>query len=399
MFQVAIIGTGGISDSHIQAYLQFPDRCRIVALVDIYPEKAARKAEKYGLDATIYGDHRLLLNDGRVDLASICTPPYVHAEIAMDLLNAGKHVLVEKPMATSLQECDRMLQAADASGKSLSITAQNRFKTPYWKLKQMVEREVIGRIVHAQVDSFWWRGHNYYDLWWRGTWSKEGGGCTLNHAVHQVDLFQWIIGMPVELQAVLANVAHDNSEVEDFSTTVLRYANGGIGQINASLVHHGEPQQFVIQGERATIAAPWKVVASRQKENGFPEPDPAFEAEIQALYDRLPELVYTGHAGQIANVLAALEGQEELLVDGHAGRRTIELITAIYFAGTYDQKVKLPLTPGNPFYTTEGILANAPRFYQKTRSVENFADDEIIVGAASDPSRPARPEADSRPPA
>lgn len=384
MFKVAIIGTGGISDSHIQAYLQFPTQCQIIALVDIYPEKAVRKAEQYGLNAKVYHDHRALLNDGGFDLASVCTPPYVHASITLDLLNAGKHVLVEKPMATSLAECDQMLAAAQASGALLSVVAQNRYKTPHWKLKQLVEADVIGKIVHAQVDSFWWRGQNYYDLWWRGTWEKEGGGCTLNHAVHQIDLFQWIIGMPVSLQAIIANVAHDNSEVEDFSTAVLRYAHGGIGQITASLLHHGEPQQFVIQGQNATIAAPWKVVTSKQRGNGFPDPDWALTEKIQALYDQWPELVYTGHTGQIANVLAALAGVEELLIDGHAGRRTIELITAIYYAGAYETKVTLPLTPSNPFYTTEGILAHAPRFHRKTKNIENFADDTIIVGAASD---------------
>lgn len=384
MIRVAIIGTGGIADTHIEAYLQFPERCRIVALCDIYPDKALRKAEKYGLDVKIYDDHRALLNDGTFDLASNCTPPYVHAEITINLLNAGKHTLLEKPMATSLHECDQILEAQQASGKLLSIVAQNRFKKMYWNLKKVVEQNVIGRIVYAQVDSFWWRGHNYYDLWWRGTWEKEGGGCTLNHAVHQIDLFQWIIGMPVELQAMLANVAHDNSEVEDFSTAFLRYANGGIGQINASLLHHGEPQQFVIQGERATIAAPWKVIASNQRENGFPDPNPALEAEIQSLYDRVPELEYTGHTAQIANVLAALEGKATLLIDGHAGRRTLDLITAIYYAGTYNEKVKVPLTPDNPFYTTAGILAHAPRFYRKTRSVEHFADEGIVVGAASE---------------
>ncbi len=391
MFTVAIIGTGGISDSHIQGYLQFPDRCQIGALIDIYPDKAEQKKEKYGLkNAKVYKDYRDLLNAGGFDLASVCTPPYVHARITMDVLNAGKHVLLEKPMATSLAECDQMLQAQQASGKLLSIVAQNRFKTPNWNLKKMVERNLIGRIVHAQVDSFWWRGHNYYDLWWRGTWEKEGGGCTLNHAVHQIDLFQWILGMPTELQAVIVNVAHDNSEVEDFSTAILRYANGGIGQINASLLHHGEPQQFVIQGEHATIAAPWKVVASKQKENGFPEPDPDLQAAIQSAHASLPDLVHQGHTGQIENLLDALEGKGELLIDGRAGRRTIELITAIFYAGTYDQKVHLPLTPDNPFYTTQGILAHAPRFHQKTKSVENFADGEIIVGAASDQRAPGK---------
>jgi predicted dehydrogenase len=384
MIRVAIIGTGGISDSHIQAYLRFSQQCRIVALVDIYPEKAAQKAQQYDLKAAIYSDHQHLLHDGQFDLASNCTPPYVHAEITINVLKAGKHVLVEKPMATSLKECDRMLAAAQASGKLLSVVAQNRFSTPMWRLKKLVEREVIGKIVHAQVDSFWWRGHNYYNLWWRGTWEKEGGGCTLNHAVHQIDLFQWIVGQPVELQAIIANVAHENSEVEDFSTAVLRYANGSIGQITASLLHHGEPQQFVIQGERATIAAPWKVIASRQRGNGFPEPDPDLASEIQALYDGLPELAYTGHTGQIENVLGAISGEADLLIDGQAGRRTIDLISAIYYAGTFGVKVELPLSPENPFYTTEGILAQAPRFYRKTKSVESYAESGIVVGALSD---------------
>jgi predicted dehydrogenase len=165
---------------------------------------------------------------------------------------------------------------------------------------------------------------------------------------------------------------------------VLRYANGSIGQITASLLHHGEPQQFVIQGERATIAAPWKVIASRQRGNGFPELDPDLAAEIQALYEGIPELVYTGHTGQIDNVLGAINGEAALLIDGHAGRRTIDLISAIYFAGTFGEKVKLPLSPDNPFYTTEGILAKAPRFYHKTTSVENFAESGIVVGALSD---------------
>jgi predicted dehydrogenase len=145
MIRVALIGTGGISDSHIQAYLQFPEKCRIVALVDMYPEKAAQKAKQYGLNAGIYGDPRALLDEGKFDLASICTPPYVHAETTMEVLKAGKHVLVEKPMATSLQECDQMLDAAQASGKLLSVVAQNRFKTPLWKLKKIVEREVMAK--------------------------------------------------------------------------------------------------------------------------------------------------------------------------------------------------------------------------------------------------------------
>ncbi len=384
MLRVAIVGTGGIADSHIQGYLKFRDRCEIVALADIYPEKAAQKAAKYGLNAKVYPDHRALLDRACFDVASVCLPPYVHAGVTIDLLNEGKHVLTEKPMATCLQECDQMLETARANGRLLSIVAQNRFKTPMMRFKKLIESGIAGRIVHAQVDSFWWRGTNYYDLWWRGTWEKEGGGCTLNHAVHQIDLFQWMIGMPKSLQAVVANVAHGNSEVEDFSTAVLFYSDGSIGQITASLLHHGEPQQFVIQGERAMLAAPWKVVASRQRENGFPEDNPALAAEIQSYYESLPALAYEGHDGQIANFLAAIEGREQLVVDGVAGRNTIELVTAIYASGFTGARVSLPLAPASPFYTREGILKRAPHFHEKAKSVEGFANDEIVVGSSSE---------------
>lgn len=380
MIHVAIVGTGAISDSHLQAYLRFRDRCRVVALADLYPDKAAEKAARYGLEASVFQDCAALLRGVEFDLASVCLPPFEHAPATVALLRAGKHVLVEKPMATCLQECDAMLEAARASGRLLSVVAQNRFKTPMSKLRRVLESGLIGPVRHAQVDSFWWRGGSYYDLWWRGTWEKEGGGCTMNHAVHHVDLYQWMMGLPSALQAVTANLSHDNSEVEDFSTAVLTYADGRIGQITASLVHHGEEQQLVFQGERAKVAVPWTVKACRQKENGFPEDNASLLTEIQTFYEQLPPLALEGHDGQIANVLAAIEGREPLLVDGLEGRKTIELISAIYQSGHLGSRVALPLQPADRFYTREGILQHARRFHRKTRSVDNFARNEITLG-------------------
>jgi UDP-N-acetyl-2-amino-2-deoxyglucuronate dehydrogenase len=384
MIRVAIVGTGAIADTHIEAYLKFRDRCEIVALVNAATEKAEQKKAKYGLNATVYSDHRALLDDAAFDLASVCLPPFVHADVSVDLLSAGKHVLTEKPMATSLEECDQMLAAAKANKRLLSIVAQNRFKTPIRKLKRIIDAGMIGRVLHAQVDSFWWRGSNYYNLWWRGTWEKEGGGCTINHAVHQIDLFHWIVGMPESLQSVVANVAHENSEVEDFSTAILFYQNGSIGQITASLLHHGEPQRFTVQGERATVSVPWQVYASQQRSNGFPDRNPALETEIQSRYDAILALTHEGHEGQIANVLAAVEGMEELVIDGQDGRNTIELVTAIYDSGFRRERVALPLAASNPFYTHARILQNVPHFHEKTTSVQGFANEEIVVGALSD---------------
>ena len=120
MLKIAIVGTGNISHNHIQGYLQFADRCQIVALVDIYPEKAEEKKRHYGLKgANVYASHQEILNHPDIDVFDICTPPYVHAGIATDALYAGKHVLCEKPMAASLQECDAMIRAAQESGKTL----------------------------------------------------------------------------------------------------------------------------------------------------------------------------------------------------------------------------------------------------------------------------------------
>lgn len=381
MLKIAILGTGAISDSHLAAYRKFGDQARVVALVDMFPDKAAAKVAQHGLEARVFRTSDELLAGCDFDAASICLPPFEHAPAAIALLRAGKHVLTEKPMATCLAECDAMLAAAQAGGARLGVVAQNRFRTPAMRLKRVLESGLAGRVLHAQVDSLWWRGGNYYDLWWRGTWAKEGGGCTLNHAVHQIDLFLWMMGgLPATVRSVSCNLDHRNSEVEDFSTSFLAYADGCVGQITASLVHHGEEQQLIFQAERAKIAVPWQVKASRQKENGFPEDHPALAAEIQACYEALPPLVHEGHDGQIANFLAALAGREPLLVDGVQGRRTLELITAIYQSGHLDQRVVLPLAPDAPFYTREGILKHARHFHEKTKSVENFANNEITLG-------------------
>ena len=240
MLNVAIIGTGNISASHIDGYLVFPGRCKITALVDIYPDKAEKKKAEYGLDARVFNSHKDILGDPGIDLVSICTPPYCHAEIAIDFLGAGKHVIVEKPMAPSLAECDTMIAAAEKSGKVFSVIAQNRFRDPIMNLKKTLDSGLIGRVVHAQIDSHWWRGHCYYDLWWRGTWEKEGGGCTLNPAVHHIAMLGWMLGLPESVSAMLSNAAHDNSEVEDISVAALRYRDGSMAQVTSSVIHHGE---------------------------------------------------------------------------------------------------------------------------------------------------------------
>lgn len=380
MIRIGVIGCGAIARMHLEAYGSFPERARVVALCDIFPDKAEEYRLRYGLaDAAVYSHHRELIDAGGVDLVSIATPPYTHAPIAIDCLDAGVHVLVEKPMASSLEECDAMIAAAARTGRMLSVVSQNRFRAEMMRLRTVLEEGLIGRVLHIAVESLWWRGRSYYDLWWRGTWEREGGGPTLNHAVHHLDALQWMMGMPSEVRAVMGNVAHPGAEVEDLSLAVLRWPDGALGHVVSSVVHHGQEQQIVVQGERARVSMPWRVVASRSQENGFPLPDPDTEAAIAERYEALPAPSYEYHRGQIDDVLAALEEGRPPLIDGAAGRRTLELITAIYEAAATDRTVRLSLGSGDPGYTKEGMLAMMPRFYPKTVSRERFGENEITT--------------------
>ena len=370
MIRVAIVGTGGIAHSHMDAYRHLGNRCEVVALVDIIPGKARRFMEEFALECDTYERHEDILPRGDIDLVDICTPPYVHASISIDALKSGKNVVCEKPMAASLQECDAMLKARDESGKLLSIIAQNRFRKPIRDLKALLDSGIAGPVRHAEIDSFWWRGHSYYDLWWRGTWEKEGGGCTLNHAVHHIDMLGWMMGLPKRVTSVLANTGHDNAEVEDLSVSVMEYP-GALATVTASVVHHGEDQKLVFQCEKAKISAPYACFASRPMPNGFPlkESNPAFERAAADYLSSLPPLPFEHHAGQLDDVLRAIEEGRRPAITGEDGRRTIELITAIYKAGSTRQTVTLPLEPDDPFYTVDGIRASVPHFYEKTNSV------------------------------
>ena len=381
MLRVAIVGCGNISRLHMKGYTKFPDTCKIVALCDIYPEKAEEKKIEFDLsEAKVYASHEEMLANEQIDVVSICTPPYVHSEIAINSMEAGSNVLVEKPMAASLEECDKMLEVENKTGKTLGVVAQNRFRTPFMNLKKVVDSGLIGRILHAQIDSFWWRGHCYYDLWWRGLWSKEGGGCTLNHAVHHIDMLGWMLGRPETVMAVVSNANHDNAEVEDISVAVMQYSKGELAQVTSSVIHYGEQQAVKFQGEKAAVAVPWEVHASTSKANGFPEPNPELEKEIQEFYDALPKLEHEIHTGEIENFLGAVVKGEKPFITGEDGRLTIELISAIYKAGFTGTTVALPLKSDDPFYTVDGILKNVRHFHEKTTAVENFSDESISVG-------------------
>lgn len=381
MLSIGIIGTGNISRAHLHAYLQFPEEVQVVALADIEPGKAETARAEFALDgARVYEDATAMLASEHLDLVSIATPPGTHCELSVQALEAGVHVIVEKPMAPSLEECDRMLEAQRRSGKLLSVIAQNRFRDDIAQLKAVLDSGRIGRIAHARIASAWWRGRAYYDLWWRGTWASEGGGPTLNHAIHHIDLALWLLGRPQAVAAMMTNAGHDNAEVEDLSVALLQYERG-LAELTSSVVHHGEQQEIIVQGEHARIGQPWSVAAETARPNGFPETggDAELVAELEALAAGQAPLEHTGHTGQLGDVIAAIREGRAPLVDGEAGKRAIELVTAIYAAAIERRTIDLPITAENPWYRSEMLLERAPRFYEKTASVRS-QEGEAIIG-------------------
>ncbi|MFT4307238.1 MAG: Gfo/Idh/MocA family oxidoreductase [Microbacterium sp.] len=384
MLRVGIVGAGGISTAHIDAYLEFPDSVEIVAISDLTTAKAAAKRDAHGLrDARVYDSSDAMLDAERLDLVSIVTPPSSHAPLAIQFLRHGVDVIVEKPMAASLEECDAMIAAAAESGRILSVIAQNRYRDDMATLKEVLATGLIGTISHVKVDSSWWRDLPYYDLWWRGTWASEGGGCTLNHAIHHIDLMLWLLGRPRAIAAMITNAQHDNAEVEDLSVAILQY-DRALAELTSSVVHHGEEQAIVVQGERARISQPWRAVAARGDENGFPLPggDAELVARLDALAAAHTPLAHVRHAGQIANVIAAIRGEAALEATGADGRAAIEVVTAIYQAALERRTIDLPLLSDNPYYRTGGLESRAPHFFEKTGSRSDQS--AIVVGASSD---------------
>lgn len=375
MLKVMIIGAGAIAPAHIEAYLEFTDRAEIIAVANRTVSRAQAIIEKFKLNAVAVSDYKEVLE--QVDIVSICTPPGTHREITVTCLNLQKHVLLEKPMAVSLQDCDEILEAEKNNSAVLSVVAQSRFISSISKTINIIHNRNYGRVLFTSVNSLWWRGQNYYDLSWRGLWKTEGGGCTLNHAVHHIDLLIWANGMPVEVTSVMSNLCHDNSEVEDISVSILKYADGTMAQLTCSLLHHGEQQKLNFQMEKAGVSIPMEVTANTPRENGFPLGNEEITEQFKMEYDRLEGYKYEHHKGQVEDFLNCVISGKDPLVDGTSGRETIELIAAVYKSAVTKKTVKLPLCPDDAFYTHEGIIDNTIYFNEKTKFVDAFEDTAI----------------------
>ena len=321
----------------------------------------------------IFTDYHEVFADGSIDAISVCLPPALHCDCTCAALDAGKHVLVEKPMASSLEECDRMLAAQKKAGKLLAVVANQRFDTQAMRVKTMLSEHTGGRTQYAYINSIWWRGGCYYDLAWRGTWEKECGGCLTSHAVHHIDMMAWLLGMPQTVSAFIGNLAHDNSECEDYAIAVFTYP-GMVAQLSANILSHGgdRDQELIFETEKGRLSIPWRTVSNKALPNGFPVDDDDNHALLQGRYDELPEVTVTGHNGEILNFVRAIRGEEELVVTGEQGRNAIELIMAIYKSAATHSSVTLPIAQDDPFYRRESMTAAMPRFHKKYRFLEKI---------------------------
>lgn len=381
--KVLLVGAGSICRTHIDAFRALGGRARVAGVVANHEASARRAVEAAGLDAAVFTDHRQAIAATGCDIVAVLTPPDSHCEITVYALEHGCHVLLEKPMAPSLAECDAMLAAARRTGRKLQVVAQSRCLTPIYRTRLLLESGLPGRLLYTQVNSFWYRGRSYYDLAWRGAWNTEGGGCTLVHAVHHIDLLNWVAGMPRQVTAVIGNVAHTNSEEEDLSMAMLRYDNGSFAQLSANLVSHGQKQALTFACEHATLEIPHAMSADLPLENGFPRENTALLARLQEAYEAIPPLACEGHAGLADNLLRAVDEGCPLISSGQDGRNTMELILAIYKSAAEGRTVTLPIPPEDAFYTREGVQTRMPRFYQKTGFLAQFSSNEITLASAN----------------
>ncbi|MBK8230119.1 MAG: Gfo/Idh/MocA family oxidoreductase [Candidatus Eisenbacteria bacterium] len=335
---VALIGCGKIARKHVQVLRAIPN-LKLSAVVDADPKRAAAiAAEVEG--ARVLPDLEAVCSDPEIRLGVVCTPSGLHARQGMQLARAGKHVVVEKPMALRLDEADRLIEACDRAGVKLFVVKQNRYNAPVRKAREAIESGRMGRIFLGDVRVLWNRSQAYYDEEpWRGTWEMDGGVLT-NQASHHIDLLIWMMGDVESVYAQGRTVMHQ-IEVEDLGAVLLKFRSGGLGIVEASTSVQPKDLEgsLNLYGEGGTIEI-GGFAANELKTWRFREETPEDE-EIRRDHARNPAGATFAHHQFYLNVVEALHDQRRALIDGIQGRRSLEVIHAIYESMETGQEVQL----------------------------------------------------------
>jgi len=324
----ALLGCGRISRKHIDAIDKAPD-AQLVAVCDVDAGRASAIASKRGIPFFTDVDE-MLRSMPEIDVVNILTPTGLHASHAVKVASYRKHVVVEKPMALRLEDADAMILAADRAGVRLFVVKQNRYNVPVQRLRRTLESGRFGKLVMGTVRVRWCRRQEYYaqDAW-RGTWELDGG-VLANQASHHVDLLMWMLG---DVQSVYAKTATRlvDIETEDTAAVVLQFTSGALGIIEATTATRPVDLEgsLSILGERGTVVIGGFAVNELQTWR-FEDRQPEDETIVDEART-VPDNVYGfGHQAFVENVTQAIRGQGAALVDGLEGRRSIEVINAIY---------------------------------------------------------------------
>jgi len=347
-----IIGAGKVAEVHATALDRIPE-AELVAVAGRAAGRTEALARRHGL--TAYRSVAEMLAGGRLDAAVVATPHPLHADHAVAAAEAGLHVVVEKPMAVTVADCDRVIDAARAGGVLVSAISQRRWYEPVRRVKAAIDGGWIGEPALGVVDVLGWRGPEYYAMDdWRGTAAGEGGGVLVNQAVHQLDLLRWFMGPVVAVDGLTANLNHPAIEVEDSAVAVVRFASGALGAVIASnsqrpglwgRVHvHGRSgasvgvetdagSTFVAGVSEPTIARNdlWTIPGEERRPERWAAEDAARLAGV--------DLATHYHELQLRDVVDAIRTGRRPAVDGQDGRATVALMAAIYQAAATGARV------------------------------------------------------------
>ena len=359
MLKTGIIGCGKVAHLHAKA-LQNLAESDFVAVWSRTPSTAEKFSEQYGVKP--YRDISQMVRQEALDLVIICTPHPFHRDPTNQAMEAGANVLVEKPLASSLDDCDSMIETAEKCGKSLGVISQRRWYAPVMRVKQAIDQGKIGDPVLGTINMLGWRDEAYYNADpWRGSWMEEGGGVLVNQAPHQLDILLWYMGEIDELFGMWGNLNHPYIEVEDTALALIRFKNGALGNIIVSnsekpgiygKVHvHGkngasagvqtDGGAMFVAGMSSVLEPPvndlWSIPGEEKMLEKWKKDDSAFFNSID------PTVYYMER--QIEDFMKSLDEGREPLVSGLDGRKTVELFTAIYRSQRDNKVIKFPLSP------------------------------------------------------
>ncbi|MFC3210886.1 Gfo/Idh/MocA family protein [Planomicrobium okeanokoites] len=322
----AIIGCGFIAKKHALAIKNISN-AELIAVCDRVPETMEFYKNEYG--AKPYLDSVEMLKDKNIDVVCICTPSGLHAVIAEEVAAAKKHIVLEKPIAMTLEETDRIINAAKENDVKLTIVHPNRFRTAVQETKKILDQNLLGKISHANCIVNWNRGQEYYNQApWRGTKTHDGG-VLMNQAIHNLDLLLWFMGTPAEIFSMEATRLR-NIEAEDVSTGVIRFENGAIANVQAATTVYPKnfEESITIFGEKGTL----KIGGSNALYFEHLEIQDLSESDMKLIIEKVESDPWgtPGHQRIIEEMIFALENNIDPAVTGEDGKNALKLVLAFY---------------------------------------------------------------------